>query len=151
MNVQWPPPGIQIRFEFEHDDLPACQLDVVYELYDGVPCFCKWIEIKNGSAMPIKLDRITTEILALVEKTNWVETREGVDVPRSDSIHVETDFAFGGFNASNANRHVVHWETDPEFSTQVNYLKKSPCLLKVSPENGPTQTILPSASPKHKS
>ena len=119
------------------------QLDVVYELYDGVPCFCKWIEIKNSSSEPIKLDRITTEVLAVVEKTNWVETREGVEVPRSDSIHIETDFAFGGFNALNANRHVVHWETDPEFSTQVNYLKKSPCLLKVSPEVGPAQTILP--------
>ena len=81
-----------------------------------------------------------------MEKSNWVETREGVPVPKPDSIHVETDFSFGGFNFPNANRHVVHWEPDPKYSTQVNYLRKTPCLLRVAPTYGPAQSIQPSTT-----
>lgn len=139
----WPPEGKRIEFRFSQPELPGIKLSVFYELYDGVPCFCKWITIQNDTDQPVMLDRLTTEILAVVEKTNWVEAREGVSLPRPDRIHVETDFAFGGFNFLNANRHVVHWETDPEYSTQVNYLRQTPCLLRVAPTYGPAQKIAP--------
>ncbi|MEZ4829916.1 MAG: hypothetical protein R3C61_27080 [Bacteroidia bacterium] len=58
------------------------------------------------------------------------------------NIHVETDFAFASMYSMDANHHVVHWETDPDYHTQVSYLKVTPCLLKVKPELGPDETIL---------
>mgnify|MGYP005644526097 CR=1 FL=1 len=79
----------------------------------------------------------------MVEDFNWVETRDGVTLPRPTSIHAETDFAFGGFQPDNANRHVVHWRPDPQFHTQVNYRKQQPCLLVVEPTFGPAQDVAP--------
>ena len=118
-------------------------VSVHYELYDGVPVLSKWLTVHNGSDRPITLNRFTSEILAAVEHSSWVESREGVSQPLPRSIHVETGFSFGGFNTENANRHVVHWRTDPLYTTQVNYLRQNPCLLEVEPTYGPAQRIAP--------
>jgi hypothetical protein len=56
-------------------------------------------------------------------------------------IHVETDMAFGGMMAQGANRRSFRWLADPEFHTQVNYEKKTPCLLEVGPDLGPGQVV----------
>jgi hypothetical protein len=114
-----------------------------YEMYDGIPVMAKWLTIDNQAEMELELDRFTLEELAVVEHANWVESRDGVTIPRPDYLHVETDFSFGGFQSANANRHVVHWREDPIYSTQVNYLRKTPCLLVVEPTYGPAQTIEP--------
>ena len=53
--------------------------------------------------------------------------------------------AFGGMMAAGANRRSFRWLPDPDFHTQVNYEKKTPCLLDVGPELGPAQTIAPGA------
>ena len=143
----WPPKGIKLSLEFaparSSEASKSFRVFVNYELYDGIPVFCKWIAIENLSKQPIELNRFTSEILAITEYSSHVETRKGVSLPTPNSIHIETDFAFGGFNHENANRHVVHWRTDPEYTTQVNYLKQTPCLLVVEPTNGPEQTIAP--------
>ena len=151
-NASWPPKGVHLRMDYvmpsASEKQPkkvgrALRVSVHYELYDGVPVMCKWVTVHNNSKMVVTVDRITTEELALVEHSNWVETREGVDVPRLDYLHVETDFAFGGFNHENANRHVVHWRGDPLYKTQTNYLNRTPCLLVVEPTYGPAQDIKP--------
>ena len=122
------------------------RIDIHYEMYSGLPLMCKWAVVRNNFAKSFMVDAITLEQLAVVEHVNWVESREGVNLPKPDYLHVETDFAFGGFNHENANRHVVHWRADPGYATQVNYLKRTPCLLDVRPTYGPAQTIEPSGS-----
>ncbi len=146
--AQWPPRGVHLRLSYELADEGngALEVDVHYELYDGVPVFSKWIEVRNQKAHTIRLDSFRLEELALVEHVNWVEARDGVDLPRPEVLHLETDFAFGGFNHENANRHTVHWRTDPLYTSQVNYLKHDPSLLVVEPTHGPAQDILASAS-----
>lgn len=129
----------QARMEQQKD----IRLSLHYEMYDGVPVMMKWMEIHNGTDRAIELDRFTLEELAVVEHANWVEAREGVVMPTPGYLHVETDFAFGGFQSANANRHVVHWREDPLYSTQVNYLRRTPCLLVVEPTYGPAQAIEP--------
>lgn len=152
-NVAWPPPGKRLTLEFKpptaSDDSdgegpqPDFRVYVHYELYDGVPVFCKWITIQNNSDADITVDQFASELLGVVEHDSRVETRKGVTVPRPDYLHVETDFAFGGFLQENANRHIVHWRADPDYTTQVNYERKTPCLLVVEPTNGPAQTVKP--------
>lgn len=119
------------------------RVSVHYELYDDVPVTSKWITVHNPTDERITVDRLTAEVLAVVEDSNWVEKREGVPLPRPQSLHVETDMAFGGFKWANANRHVVHWRSDPQFHTQVNYRRETPCLLVVEPTYGPAQDIEP--------
>jgi hypothetical protein len=104
----------------------------------------KWITIDNHSKSAVTLDRFTSEIIAAVEDGSAVEARKYL--PHTPNIHVETDMAFASFDADDANHHVVHWGPDPEYNTQVNYLKLTPCLLKVSPEVGPGQLIAPGKS-----
>ncbi|NWK55540.1 hypothetical protein HW115_07950 [Verrucomicrobiaceae bacterium N1E253] len=116
-------------------------VSVHYEIYDGVPAFSKWITVKNETGKPVNLDRFCAETLSVVEYDNQVEVRDGVSVRPPRSLHVETDMAFGGMSQRNANRHTVHWLTDKSFSTQVNWAKQNPCLLKVQPTFGPDQTI----------
>jgi hypothetical protein len=117
-------------------------VSVHYELYDGLPVYSKWITVKNGSEHPITVNRFTSELLAAVEYASDVEKREGI-FQRTPLIHAETDFAFGGFTHSNSNRYAVHWTPDPDYLTQVNYLRQTPCLLQVKPTVGPDQDVAP--------
>lgn len=147
----WPPPGKALRMDYQipesaREDHQGISVSVHYELYDGVPIMSKWIEVHNGSKAPVTVDRFRVEELAAVEHSNWVEHRNGVPIPHPTTLHVETDFAFGGFNHENANRHAVHWRTDPLYSSQVNWARKTPCLLCVEPTYGPAQTVAPGQS-----
>jgi hypothetical protein len=150
--AKWPPPGIKVTLKFQppereqDSELPDFRVLVHYELYDGVPVFCKWLTVENRSDRPLTVEHFVSEMLAVVEHDSRVEFRDGVDYPKPQSMHVETDFAFGGFTFDNANRHVVHWRTDPEYSTQVNYARQTPCLLVVEPTYGPDQTLPAGAS-----
>ena len=148
----WPPQGIYLRMDYmlasgttERDAHrnAGLRVSVHYELYDGVPVMSKWITVNNDSDNSILIDRFVSEELALVEHSNRIESRPGAPIPRPDYLHVETDFAFGGFHHLPANRHVVHWRTDPTYKTQVNYLLQTPCLLVCEPTYGPAQRIVP--------
>ena len=115
------------------------RVSVHYELYDGLPCYSKWLTISNGTDRVVRLDRFSSELLAAVERTSEVdELSEGRTPP---NVHVETDMAFGGMMAAGANRRVFRWLPDPEFHSQVNYEKQTPCLLDVGPDLGPAQDI----------
>lgn len=115
------------------------RISVHYELYDGIPVMSKWITVENQGSQAISIDKFTSEIIAAVEYGAAVETRK-FNVPKPN-IHVETDYAFASFNVEDANHHAVRWEPDPEYQTQVNYLRLTPCLLKVGPEIGPAQML----------
>lgn len=143
---QWPPKGIHLRMAYEMPksaDL-SLQLSVHYELYDGIPVQAKWITVENKNDESIRIDSFSSEILAVVEYASTVETRN-YEIP-FPNIHVETDYAFASMEAKDANHHVVHWETDPQYSSQVSYLKRTPCLLRISPELGPNVLLKPGES-----
>jgi hypothetical protein len=111
-------------------------VSVHYEIYDGIPVMGKWLTVKNNSNSTFTINDFTSEIIAAVEYESKVEMREST-VFQKPNIHVETDMAFASMSADDANAHVVHWEPDPDFQTQVNYLRQNPALLKVSPTYGP--------------
>ncbi len=147
-NVAWPPKGVQLRLDFAPpagSELDGLVVSVHYALYDRIPAYSKWFTLTNGTERRITLDAFTSETLAVVEHSSWVETRGSVKVP-PPTLHVETDFAFAGMTHWNANGHVVRWVTDPEYTTQVNYKRLTPCLLEVGPELGPAQWIEPGAT-----
>lgn len=134
----WPPKGVHLQLDFKAPDRDI-KVSVHYELYDGIPVMAKWLSLENNTGETIIVDDFTSEIIAAVEYGSAVEARKFI--VSKPNIHVETDYAFASFNVDDANHHVVHWETDPDYSTQVNYLRLTPCLLKVSPEIGPGQEV----------
>lgn len=147
-NAKWPPDGVYLRMDYRpsrQQDPIAEQTDVLvsvhYEMYSRVPVMSKWVTVRNLGRQSIIIDRFTCEELAVVEDTSWVEKREGSPLPQPNCLHVETDFAFGGFVHQNTSRHIVHWRDDPLYTTQVNYRLQTPCLLVVSPTYGPAQKV----------
>ena len=143
-DASWPPKGSTLRLDFEHANLQGIRVSVHYELYDGLPCFCKWLTVRNNSKKPIRIDRFSSERLAVVERVSEVD--ELSDGKQPPNIHVETDMSFGGMMASGANRRSYRWLPDPDFTSQVNYEKKTPCLLDVGPDLGPAQTVAPEST-----
>ncbi len=149
-DVKWPPAGVHLCMDYAppasgapniNVPIKGVRISVHYELYDGLPCYSKSLTVSNGSTATIRIDRFSSELLAAVERTAEVdELSTGRQAP---DIHVETDMAFGGMMAEGANRRSVRWLPDPEYQTQVNYERKTPCLLEVGPETGPAQELRP--------
>lgn len=145
-DAKWPPEGVSLEMDFAFPDniKDDVIVTVQYELYDGIPAFSKWIIVHNKTAEIITIDRFISEILAAVPYEDPTEWREIPIIP--PSLHVETDYAFGGMSHRNTSAYTVHWVPDPEFQTQVNYMLQNPCLLEVRPPNGPAQDIQPGAT-----
>ncbi len=151
LDVKWPPAGATLRLDFappsldpsatNHLTAPDLLVSVHYEIYDGLPCYSKWLTLSNRTGKVVHLDHFSSELLSVVERTSEVdELSEGRTPP---NIHVETDMAFGGMMAAGANRRSFRWLADPDFRSQVNYERKTPCLLDVGPDLGPAQEIAP--------
>jgi hypothetical protein len=140
-DLPWPPPGVSMAMEFRSPDTgpKGLRVFVHYELYDGIPLLSKWIRIQNDGGQPVRLDRFTGEVLAVIEGGSPVESPKGWVYP---NLHVETDYAFLGGEAEGANK-AVFWVPDSQYGTQVNYRLQTPCLLETRPPVGPGITIPP--------
>ncbi|WP_235297138.1 alpha-galactosidase [Portibacter marinus] len=144
-DLAWPPKGVHLQMLYNlpesHSSEDKFSVTVHYEMYDEIPVISKWITVENVGDRAMIIDHFTSEILAAVEYGSSVESRN-YNVPKPN-IHVETDYAFSSFDVNDANHHAVHWLPDPEYATQVNYLRQTPCLLRVEPELGPARSLDP--------
>jgi hypothetical protein len=140
-NQPWPPPGASLSFRFEAKGpaLSGVEVFVHYEMFDGIPLLSKWLSIHNTSGEAIRLNHFVNEVLAVVEYASAVNSGRW-EYP---NIHVESDYEFGGEITAGTCNQTVHWLPDPEYTSQVNYDLKTPCLLKVYPPLGPDIDVLP--------
>lgn len=135
----WPPPGVSLDIEFGAPSPgPAgVQVTVHYELYDGAPLVSKWITVANSGKDPVTIDSWCSEILACVEPASLVEGSAESFLPYPRSIHVESEYAFGGSFESGVRGPGFEWKSDPLYETQVHYMRQTPCLLECRPKSGP--------------
>ncbi len=140
--TKWPPAGAGLVFHYEAPPglHAGVRVDIHYEMYDGIPLLAKWMTVENRTGRAIRLNRFTSEILAVVEQVSSVD----IAPPPPDSLHVESDYAFGGGDPRGSN-HTTCWMPDPQYTTQVNYNLRSPLLLECRPPLGPDVTIEPGA------
>jgi hypothetical protein len=140
----WPAPGAALTLEFAAPPGPhaGVTVSVHHELYDNAPLFSKWLVIHNGSTHPVRVRRITTEILRAVEGESQVDRPPEWLLP---NLTVASDYAFGGGSLTLANR-VVSWLPDTTYRTQVNYDLGTPALLVVRPARGPDVIVAPGDS-----
>jgi hypothetical protein len=142
--TSWPPPGVALTMNFEPAAAVAgaardIAVAIHYELYDGLPLLAKWLSVRNSSRSSVTLNSFTSEILAAVEGETTVESQGGWRLP---NMHIESDYAFLGSSAEGGNR-TAHWVPDPEYDTQVNYRRETPCLLECRPSIGPAVEVRP--------
>ncbi|MBI4323957.1 MAG: hypothetical protein HY674_01710 [Chloroflexi bacterium] len=140
-DLPWPPPGQSLTLTFAAPK-GGVTLDVHYEIYDGLPLISKWITVRNGTGQPVRLNKFICEVLAVAEAESIVDDSPAWRLP---NLFVETDYTFGGMSGPNHSAG-VHWVSDPQYPTQVNYNRQTPCLLECRPPVGPDQVIAPGGS-----
>ncbi|WP_422081518.1 alpha-galactosidase [Ulvibacterium sp.] len=121
------PTGKELTLRFQHTspELEGVMVKVHYEIYDGIPLISKWIVVQNNSLETLNLNSFKSELLAYPEVENPVETPNTWKRP---NLHVESDYAFGGFTSGESNV-TTFWETDSTYTSQVNWKMETPCLL----------------------
>lgn len=127
----------------DFDFLSGLTVKVHYELYDGLPLLSKWVSVENNSKQEIIVNNIKSEHLAVTEAESAVEHKERWELP---PIFTESDFAFGSMSPNAAQNACVEWQTDPSYTTQVNYALQTPSLLVCMPKTGMGQELAPGAS-----
>ena len=141
---QWPPHGRSLELDFEAPAGSAhagVRVTVCYEIYDGIPLLSKWVRLENGRDTPVRVDAVVSEILAWVEPVSLVDGKRIAFDTQLRSIHVESEYAFGGSMESGTGGPAVEWKLDPLYETQVNYERQTPCLLECGPKVGPGVTL----------
>jgi len=146
-DMPWPPPGKSATLFFRPPAAPPVrtglpEVAIHYEIYDGIPLLCKWVTLVHRGEKAIRLNTLTTEILAAVEPESYVGRPIAWMTPRPD-IYVESDYAMAGDGNSHVANRVVRWGSDPLYGTQVHYDRQTPCLLECRLERGPDQEIAP--------
>jgi hypothetical protein len=141
----WPPPGVSLELDFvpPAGGPEGVTITVHYELYDGLPLFCKWLTVKNAGKAAITVDSFAAEILAVVEPASMVGGKMADFASYPRSMHIETDFSFGGGMDNGVDAPGVRWKLDPQYDTQVNYDRQTPCLLECGPTVGPAVAVAP--------
>lgn len=142
-DLPWPPKGAALTLSFQGptEETRAIAVQVHYEIYDGMPVLGKWITLSNGTTRPLRLDRLQTERLAAVEAESAVDERATI-AWRTPAITVLSDYMFKGMDLVTGNQ-VARWLVDSNYTTQVSYELKTPCLLVCEPPGGPGVTLAP--------
>lgn len=138
------PSGLRLSLFFESrlSELAGLQVKVIYEIYDGLPLLCKWVEITNNGNRTFKLDKVVNEILATVEEESAVVGKpEQMKTPQG--IYIETNYAFNNAMRYSISDQTTHWKTDSSYTSQVNYNYETPCVLEVYPDKAPGIELQP--------
>lgn len=135
----WPPKGKEMVMIWEGSSLKShgINVEVHYEIYDGIPLISKWLKVRCERNGEIELNTISTEILAIAEDDISVDKQSQWNLP---NIFVGSDYSFMGMTAKSADR-VTNWLTDSLYTSQVNYDLKTPCLLETKLPIGPEVSI----------
>ncbi len=139
-DLPWPPPGRHVRMNYAPPKPGLPEVEVHYEIYDGLPLFSKWLVVRNTTGKPVRVSGFTAEELRLAEPESAVDDTPDQERP---NLWVETDYAFLAMNGAHAARQSVTLGPDPDYPTQVNYNRTTRCLLRAAPPIGPNQEVDP--------
>jgi hypothetical protein len=163
-DIPWPPKGKTVSLYFDPpkeatQTLEGLQLAVHYNIYQGMPAHSKWVTVQNVSKQTYRIDSLTTEMLAVVERESDVERtrttkprRTGEILEYNDladtsypRIHIQSDYSFCGMSYKSADQ-TTFWLPDDQYKTQVNYSRQWPHLLTSAYPYGPAVSLKPGES-----
>ena len=133
---------LSLLFDSKISFLGGIHVKVIYEIYDGIPLICKWIEVNNEGNLSIKLDKVVNEILATVEEESAVVGKPE-QMKTQQGIYIETNYAFNNAMRYSISDQTTHWKTDSSYTSQVNYNYETPCVLEVYPDKAPGIELKP--------
>lgn len=125
--------AVIFAYKAQAPELQGVTVKVHYEVFDGIPLLCKWLEVTNGSGQTLKLDQVVHEILATPEEESTVVgSPDKIQTPHG--IYVESNYTFNNSMTAALSDQTTHWKTDSTYTSQVNYDLLTPCLLEVHPK-----------------
>lgn len=134
-----------LRFQGEAAELKGLEVQVHYNLYEGIPLVEKWVTITNQSRQSYHFNRVTNEVLALVEEESAV-VGSPEQMAKPQGLYVETNYAFNNAMRYTLSDQTTHWKTDSSYTSQVNYNYQTPCVLEVYPDKAPGIDLPPGES-----
>ena len=134
--------GKTISFTYKSDLWREITVNLHYALFEGLPLMAKWLTIENNGTAVIKIDRVKSEILAMVEEESAVVGSTEV-MKKPQGIYFETNYAFNNAMRYDISDQTTHWKADSTYTSQVNYNYTTPCLLEVYPEKAPGIELKP--------
>lgn len=133
---------ISFRYTNALPHMKGIEIRVNYAIYDGLPLVAKWVTVENKSQQVIRLDRVKSEILAVVEEESAVVG--GTEQMRKQhGIYFETNYAFNNAMRYDISDQTTHWKADSTYTSQVNYNYKTPSLVEIYPEKAPGIELYP--------
>lgn len=137
----WNISGKEVTFYLEGpDNYKGVKVALHYAIYDYLPIISKWMDVTNGTGLPVVLDKLNLEELAFVEYESDGDALEAKgDSEKGQNTHtpaaprnvyVESDWANTSWNTT-------YWIADPRYTSQVNYRLLNPCFLQVRLPYGP--------------
>lgn len=116
--LTWPPRGLTLEVDFGPPATtattatattpstpttaaaPNVTVTVVYELYEGLPVYSKWVKITANSAVAVTVDELTTDLLYATNEAMgyWPHGTYGSLTSASDSgrVHMQSEMSRGG-------------------------------------------------------
>ncbi|WP_300599869.1 alpha-galactosidase [Niabella sp.] len=136
--------GKRVRFLFRSPlpELKDINIEINYELHDGLPLIVKWLRIFNRSQQTVHLNQVVHEILGMVEEESAV-VGSPQQMKKPSGLYIESNYAFNNAMRYDISDQTTHWKTDSAYTSQVNYNYETPCLLEVYPEYGPGIDLAP--------
>ena len=131
-----------LHFTSPLPELKGLLVNIHYEIIDHLPLIIKWVSIENKSQQTFSIDRVVNEVLSLVEEESAVVGKPS-EMKKQHGIYVETNYAFNNAMRYDISDQTTHWNTEPSYTSQVNYNFETPCLLEVYPEKAPGIDLKP--------
>lgn len=105
VETEWPAKGLRVVMKykptFAMDAVKDLEVQVNYEIYQGLPVVVKWVEVVNNGDKRVVLNDIETEQLA-------------INQDQVSRIHVESDFSFALVNGSKNGSALMHFVGEPK-------------------------------------
>ncbi|GAA0879408.1 hypothetical protein GCM10009119_23760 [Algoriphagus jejuensis] len=105
IQTDWPAKGLRVIMTYAAGEaIPALkdiEVQVNYEIYQGLPVMAKWVEVKNSGSEATIIQQIETEVLA-------------VNQDQLNRIHVESDFSFALVNGNTKGSALLHFVGEPK-------------------------------------
>lgn len=131
------PSGKRVIFQYEGSGLVNnIRVEVIYEIFDGLPLISKHVKVYNNSDAVLRVNRVVNEVLGMVEEQSAVVGKTEQMMP-PQGIYFETNYAFNNSMRYDLSDQTTHWLADSTYTSQVNYDLKTPCLLHIYPRIDP--------------
>ncbi len=125
--------GITFHYKGINKKIEGIEVQVNYEIYDGIPAIRKWLTITSEREQNVKISQVVHEILSVPEE-QLTRVGDPSKYKPYHGIYCETNYAYNNSMTFEFSDFSTHWSFDKEYKSQSsNYPNKLEIFPKVGP------------------